>query len=364
MAKESFKQPKAASWAAGLVVVSTVTVIGCGSSPPAAPPGQGQTAVAQAAPTATPPSMMPGAGAHSAHGSSPNMAAAQSMPGSHGMPGTPSSSDPAAMMKAHAPPSAGNAHASTSSPNMNDPQAMMKAHMQANPGNATAGGTTPNMSDPQAMMKAHTQGAPGSATPGSSTPNMSDPQAMMKAHMQANPGNATAGAATAPAHGGVAGPGGAVPGGQVPPGAIAAMQPGQFPGSGQGPGGPQGPGGQSPNFPKGSAEEAVMNFCIAIAEDNLTAASDYVSTKAKGQLVQIRDGTIADDKLDAMKPSMVLSTLRLNSTRSFGGGKLISLSNSKNEVLSFTLFKEGEAYKLREFKISAIKPGLMQNNNF
>ena len=124
-------------------------------------------------------------------------------------------------------------------------------------------------------------------------------------------------------------------------GGAAAMTPGSAPG-----------GGAAPQFAAGSAEEVLLKFCTAMADSNLTDAGQYISPRAKGMLTQIRDGSMTDEKLDDLKASFSLQGLQLKPNRSTGVGRTITLGNSKSETLSFTLVKEDDAYKLREFKVS------------
>lgn len=109
-----------------------------------------------------------------------------------------------------------------------------------------------------------------------------------------------------------------------------------------------------PKFEQGSAEDALLKFCTAMADSNLTEAGQYVSPKAKGVLAQIRDGSITDEKLDTLKNSFSLQSLTLKPSRPVSGtGKTIVLAN-KSETLSFTLMKEDSVYLLREFKQSKL----------
>ncbi|MEI8379109.1 MAG: hypothetical protein WCJ09_03205 [Planctomycetota bacterium] len=142
-------------------------------------------------------------------------------------------------------------------------------------------------------------------------------------------------------------PGAPMPGAPMPgaPGAIPGG-PGTAPGN---PGGGPGAGGQQ--FAAGSAEDSLSKFCLAMADSNLTEAAQYISPKAKGMLQQIREGTIPDDKLEGLKASFAPQGLSLRPTRPVGGGRTINLSNSKNELLSFTLFKEDDSYRVRDFSI-------------
>ncbi len=179
-----------------------------------------------------------------------------------------------------------------------------------------------------AMMKGAHGGAAGNAQANAGAAN---PAAMMKAHGAGGAQPGAAGAAGGYAAGAGANPAGFGPG-------IA--------GAGSGGGGAQ-------QFPAGSAEAALAKFCMAIADGNLTEAAEYVSPKAKGMLVQIRDGSLTDEKLDSLKSSLAPQDLQLRpNARSSGTGKAINLGNGKNELLSFTLVKEDDAYLLREFRIT------------
>ena len=179
-------------------------------------------------------------------------------------------------------------------------------------------------------MKAHGQGGaqPGAVNPGA-------PGAPMPAggHAQANAGN--------PANPGAPGIG-PMPG-----------QPG-IPGGAGGPGagglGGAGPGGAQ-QFPVGSAEAALAKFCAAVSDSNLTEAAQYISPKAKGLLVQIRDGSMTDEKLESLKASFQSLTAKPSRPVS-GVGRTISLTNPKWESLTFTLVKEDDTYLLREFKVA------------
>lgn len=94
-----------------------------------------------------------------------------------------------------------------------------------------------------------------------------------------------------------------------------------------------------------------------MAEGNLTAAAEFISPRAKSILGQIREGELADDKIDELKDSFTLSGLKTKPSRNTGGttGKTINLGNEKGQTLSFTLAKEDDVYKLREFTISKPK---------
>lgn len=141
------------------------------------------------------------------------------------------------------------------------------------------------------------------------------------------------------------------------PGFAAPGVPAGAPGSAPGAAMASGPGGaaQIPQVTPGSAEEALLKFCMAMADSNLTEAGRYISPKAKGLLSQIRDGSLSDEKIDSLKNSFSLQGLTKRDGRPPGGtGKTITLANNINETLTFTLMKEDDVYLLRDFKITKV----------
>lgn len=92
-----------------------------------------------------------------------------------------------------------------------------------------------------------------------------------------------------------------------------------------------------------------------MSEGNLTAAAEFVSGKAKSILAQIRDGELPDDKIDEFKEAFKPSGLKQKPSRGSGSGKTINLGNEKGQTLSFTLSKEDDVFKLKEFTITKPK---------
>jgi len=261
----------------------------------------------------------------------------------------------------------------------------MGAHAGATPGAVIPGGTV-------AANPAHA-GAAGAVTPGGAP----DPAAMAAfagAHAGAAGGAAHAGAGTTPlaagnlatppagAHAGAAGAAGANPplaGPGVagnPAGAGAAAHAGAaganpglagnpgaagaIPGAGAvgGPAGApgSGAGGGASQFQAGSAEDTLLKFCTAIAEGNLTAAGEHVSSKAKGELSKIREGDVSDARLEELQAAFELKGLQTRPSRNASGsGKTINLGNAKGQVLGFVLSKEDDVFKLKEFTLSKPK---------
>ncbi len=90
-----------------------------------------------------------------------------------------------------------------------------------------------------------------------------------------------------------------------------------------------------------------------MSEGNLAAAAEFVSGKSKAILAQIREGNLPDDKIEEFKEAFKPSGLKLKPSRNnSGSGKVINLGNEKGQTLSFTLSKEDDIFKLKEFTIS------------
>lgn len=93
-----------------------------------------------------------------------------------------------------------------------------------------------------------------------------------------------------------------------------------------------------------------------MSEGNLAAAAEFISTRAKSTLGQIREGQLPDDKIDEFKEAFKPSGLKLKPSRNnSGSGKMITLGNEQGQTLSFTLSKEDDIFKLKEFTISKPK---------
>ncbi len=116
------------------------------------------------------------------------------------------------------------------------------------------------------------------------------------------------------------------------------------------------PGGREnqPKFAPGSAEEVLFNFCIAVADNDTATASDYVSLKAGGILAKLRDGDLAEEKIEEIVDAIApVNELTPNADQP-GGGKR-TLRNGKNQTISFTVKKEKETYKITELSVSKLK---------
>lgn len=118
-------------------------------------------------------------------------------------------------------------------------------------------------------------------------------------------------------------------------------------------GGPGGAGGQARSFPAGSADDTLFKFCTAMADGDTAAASEFVSPKAKGTLSKLRDGELSDEKIEEITNAIApVNELQPNPN---SNNTKRSLRNGKNQVLSFTLKKDEDTYKIVEFSVSKPK---------
>jgi len=100
----------------------------------------------------------------------------------------------------------------------------------------------------------------------------------------------------------------------------------------------------------------LLKFCTAMAEGNLTAAGEHVSSKAKGELGKIREADVSEARLEELRAAFTLKDLQTRPARSSGGsGKAINLGNAKGQVLAFVLSKEDDVFKVKEFTLSKPK---------
>lgn len=108
---------------------------------------------------------------------------------------------------------------------------------------------------------------------------------------------------------------------------------------------------QPPVFKPGSADEVVYNFCMAIADDNTATASDYVSSNAKGIAAQLRDGELAESKIEDLV-SFFKHEIKPTSER---GDAKRGLRNARNQTMTFSLKKEKDVYKITDLALTKPK---------
>ena len=97
----------------------------------------------------------------------------------------------------------------------------------------------------------------------------------------------------------------------------------------------------------GTPDEAVLNFCKAVADDNTATASDYVSSTARGMAEQLREGTLPEERIaDFVKFLNPFGELKPVPEPPNGNRR--TLRNGKGQTMTFTLRKEKEVYKITE----------------
>lgn len=241
---------------------------------------------------------------------------------------------------------------------------MMKMHGAGGaPGIQGAPGTQPNGGAPPeamaAMMKMHgAGGAPGiQGAAGAAGADPAAMAAMMKQH------GVTGGAPMAPGGGGAGGAHGAKNGGSSDQ--MAAMMKqygggrgpggvGGAPGQGQVPGQPggagSGGGAAGGSFPPGSVDDTLFQFCSAMAEGDTAKASEYISSKAKGLLAELRDGKMSEEKIDEIT-NIVSPVSELQAGSEVVSNTRRSLVNGKDQQITFVLKKEKDVHKITEMSL-------------
>ena len=311
-------------WQGAVALMISIGTYGCGSNPPPA-----TTTSVPATTVATPAANAGGAAAagrmHAGPGqTTPNPGAMGGPPG--GMTGMPGG-----MAGTHAGmPSGGGMHAAPAGTTGAPGTGMASSHMMkpSSAGNSEEQGKS--QANMAAMMAQMGKGGPGMqhGQSGAGAPAMAG----------------ASGHAGAQAMAGAAGSANSL--------AAAGMRSGQGLASGM-PGAPGGAGGQGANFPPGSVDETLFKFCTAMADGDTAAASEYVSAKAKGLLAKLRDGELSDEKIEEITTAIVpINELQPNQNQT---NTKRSLRNMRNQVLSFTLKKDDDTYKLMDFSVSKLK---------
>lgn len=145
----------------------------------------------------------------------------------------------------------------------------------------------------------------------------------------------------------------------MPNGAANPMPPagavpgGGFAGGPQGPGGPQGQGGvpQSPQSPAGTAEFSAESVVVQLLKGEAAGLEDFISSKCKGVLGDIRDGKASEKQIEDLKKQFV--GLKGVSAKTDSGAKVLTLRNADNATITFRVKKEGEEFKIIEMTIKA-----------
>lgn len=102
----------------------------------------------------------------------------------------------------------------------------------------------------------------------------------------------------------------------------------------------------------GTADEVLFHFCMAMSEDDTTTASDYISTKATGTLAKLRNGELAEAKIEELT-DLFMPLTELQSRPDQGeGGNTRSVINGRNQTITFTLKKEKDIYRITELKFT------------
>ncbi len=111
------------------------------------------------------------------------------------------------------------------------------------------------------------------------------------------------------------------------------------------PGAPGAPGQQVQAPAPGTPEHAAFQLVTAVSKGDFDSVEPYISTRATGQLKELRTKTLSDAKKQELKEKF--GKLQPTSAKGIGGGKQFAL-RSGNTLFTFTVKKEGDDYKVTE----------------
>jgi hypothetical protein len=113
----------------------------------------------------------------------------------------------------------------------------------------------------------------------------------------------------------------------------------------------QGPGSAAPQFKEGSAEDAVLKVWTAINKGEQTGLAEVISSRAIGELADLRNGTLSKEKLNALKQQM--ARVKFLRPKTIGSSKTITIRNSAGRTFRFTCRKEDGKYLVRKLEYKA-----------
>jgi len=91
-----------------------------------------------------------------------------------------------------------------------------------------------------------------------------------------------------------------------------------------------------------------------MAAGNTNTAGEYVSSKAKGALAQLREGGLDDDKTEELTNLFIpFDKLSAGSDQSSNTSR--SVRNSKKQTITFKLKKEDDVFKITEMTYTKVK---------
>ncbi|HID21708.1 MAG TPA: hypothetical protein EYP14_04830 [Planctomycetaceae bacterium] len=136
-------------------------------------------------------------------------------------------------------------------------------------------------------------------------------------------------------------------------GALGPGGPGFGGGPEGGPGMGRGVGGGRPSFPEGSAQAAIFELVMQLrGEAKPEELVKVISSDAKGDLAELRDGKASDEKKAALK-SLIERVKFIGRPRNLPGGKLqLVLENVQaGKLMRFICRREGGSYVIQEMRV-------------
>lgn len=88
---------------------------------------------------------------------------------------------------------------------------------------------------------------------------------------------------------------------------------------------------------------------IQVLKGEVKSLEEFISPKCKGILGDLRDGTVTEKQLADLKAQF--TGLRPIGLRNENGTRVLTIANAKEEIITFKVKKEGEAFKVIEMTV-------------
>lgn len=90
---------------------------------------------------------------------------------------------------------------------------------------------------------------------------------------------------------------------------------------------------------------------VQILKGEATGLGDFISSKCKGVLGDIRDGKASEKQIEELKKQF--AGVKGVGSKTDNGAKVLTLRNADNATITFKVKKEGEDFKVIEMTIKA-----------
>jgi hypothetical protein len=88
---------------------------------------------------------------------------------------------------------------------------------------------------------------------------------------------------------------------------------------------------------------------VQVLKGEVKSLEEFISPKCKGVLGDLRDGKATEKQLAELKAQF--TGLRPIGIRNENGTRVLTLTNAKDEIISFKVKKEGDVFKVIEMTV-------------